>query len=99
MQSVVTLFLRCSLVLALAACSKAPETASTAVTAPPAPPAKAKVGAWGFYVAGMDTSVRPGDDFYKYANGHWVATNKIPPDLTDWGAFTELALESEEQVH
>jgi predicted metalloendopeptidase len=47
----------------------------------------------------MDPAVPPGDDFYKYANGKWLASNTIPPDLTSWGAFTKLAVETEAQVH
>jgi len=32
----------------------------------------------------MDTSILPGDDFYRYANGKWMAATAIPPDLTEW---------------
>ena len=31
-------------------------------------------------VAGMDRAIRPGDDFYGYANGGWMKTTVIPPD-------------------
>ena len=34
----------------------------------------------------MDTSVKPGDDFNLYANGHWIATNRIPADRSEIGA-------------
>ena len=27
---------------------------------------------------GMDASVRPGDDFYRYANGEWLRATAIP---------------------
>ena len=37
-----------------------------------------------------DPSVKPGDDFYRYAIGHWMATNQIPADRTVWGTFSEL---------
>jgi len=65
----------------------------------PPPPPKPAIGTWGFDASGMDTSVKPGDDFYKYANGHWLATNKIPPDQTSWGTFTKLDVDTEVQVH
>jgi len=28
----------------------------------------------------MDRSVKPGDDFYRYANGDWIKRTEIPPD-------------------
>ena len=36
---------------------------------------------------GMDTTVKPGDDFYSYVNGNWAKTVTIPDDQTGWGAF------------
>jgi putative endopeptidase len=41
--------------------------------------------------AGMDRSVQPGDNFFEYANGTWVKTTPIPPDLSAYGSFTILA--------
>lgn len=35
----------------------------------------------------MDRSVRPGDDFYAYANGTWAKTATIPADRTNIGGF------------
>ena len=40
--------------------------------------------------AGMDTTIRPGDDFYGYANGKWLADAEIPPDSASWGRLVEL---------
>src|SRR5580700_2344512 len=34
----------------------------------------------GIVVANMDRSVKPGDDFYRYANGSWISRTEIPPD-------------------
>jgi len=42
--------------------------------------AKPQYGHWGFDSAGMDRSVRPGDDFFRYANGTWLAHTQIPAD-------------------
>jgi len=39
----------------------------------------------------MNRSVRPGDDFFEYANGHWVHETTIPEDQTGWGSFQILA--------
>lgn len=43
-----------------------------------------------FDKTGMDTTVRPGDDFFMYANGTWVKNTKIPDDQTGWGSFYTL---------
>src|ERR1700712_3476792 len=32
-----------------------------------------------------DTTVRPGDDFFSYANGTWIKKNPIPPAYSSWG--------------
>jgi predicted metalloendopeptidase len=40
--------------------------------------------------AGMDPKVKPGDDFFGYVNGGWVARTPIPPDLSSWGIAGEL---------
>ena len=34
----------------------------------------------GIIVANMDRSVKPGDDFYHYANGAWIKRTEIPAD-------------------
>src|SRR5438874_13682102 len=39
----------------------------------------------GIDLAGMDRSVAPGDDFYRYANGTWTKTTEIPPDRSRYG--------------
>lgn len=44
----------------------------------------------GIDLAGMDTSVRPQDDFFAYANGTWVANTEIPGDQSGWGSFNIL---------
>jgi putative endopeptidase len=83
-------------VAALAACSKSKDP--TPVAAPPAAPTAA-IAPWGFDMAGMDKAVKPGEDFFKFANGTWVSTSKIPNDLTSWGSFTKLDVDTEVQVH
>jgi putative endopeptidase len=40
--------------------------------------------------ANMDTSVKPGVDFYNYANGKWATLNPIPADESAWGSFSEV---------
>jgi putative endopeptidase len=38
----------------------------------------------------MDLSIKPGDDFYRFANGNWVKNNPVPAKETRWGSFNEL---------
>src|SRR5690554_4032442 len=38
----------------------------------------------------MDTSVKPGDDFFRFVNGSWFDKAEIPADRTRWGSFDEL---------
>ncbi|MEJ8756940.1 M13 family metallopeptidase [Pontibacter sp. H259] len=38
----------------------------------------------------MDLKVKPGDDFYTYANGVWLSKNPVPAKETRWGSFNEL---------
>jgi putative endopeptidase len=40
--------------------------------------------------ANMDFTVKPGDDFMKYAGGIWLQNNAIPAKETRWGSFTIL---------
>ena len=45
----------------------------------------------GIAVASMDRSVKPGDDFYQYANGEWIKRTEIPPDRAEVDVFSNLA--------
>ncbi|QYC09956.1 M13 family metallopeptidase [Brevundimonas nasdae] len=49
-----------------------------------------KYGTWGFDLAGRDTSVNPGDDFFRYANGAAIDKLVIPSDRTSYGSFALL---------
>ena len=52
---------------------------------------------WGFDASGMDRSVRPGDDFFRFANGGWVDRTEIPADRSRFGSFHVLAEQAEQQ--
>jgi predicted metalloendopeptidase len=47
----------------------------------------------------MDTSIKPQDDFYQYANGGWRKRNPIPPEFARWGSFNELAEHNNDALH
>jgi putative endopeptidase len=38
----------------------------------------------------MDTTIHPGDNFFKYANGKWLTNTQIPDDQSGWGSFYTL---------
>lgn len=40
--------------------------------------------------ANMNTAIKPGDDFFDYANGNWIKQNAIPAKETRWGSFNIL---------
>ena len=55
-------------------------------------------GKSGFDVSGMDRGVRPGNDFFAFANGAWERRTPIPADRSNVGTFGELDDRSREQV-
>jgi len=71
-------------------------TACVALAALPA--AKPAFGAWGIDLTGMDRSVKPGDDFFLYANGAWLDKAEIPADRTSIGSFQNLQILSETRM-
>jgi putative endopeptidase len=69
----------------------ATETYPALAQAPSVVPAsKPQYGTFGFDTAGMDRSVAPGDDFYRFANGTWAKNTPIPPDQSNYGSFSVL---------
>jgi predicted metalloendopeptidase len=44
----------------------------------------------GVDLAAMDTAVKPGDDFFAYANGAWAGAAEIPADRSTWGATAQM---------
>ncbi|WP_082548177.1 M13 family metallopeptidase [Massilia sp. Root335] len=52
----------------------------------------------GFDTGGMDRNVRPGDDFFAYANGEWARRTPIPADRSTVGTIGALDDRSREQV-
>lgn len=46
----------------------------------------------------MDLSVKPGDNFFLYANGNWKKNNPVPASRTRWGSFDELREENSKRL-
>jgi putative endopeptidase len=59
---------------------------------------RAQLGAWGVETADMSPTLRPGADFYRYVNGRWLDTFKMPDDFSSYGSFTRLFEISEARV-
>src|ERR1035437_3271116 len=45
----------------------------------------------GISLANIDRAVKPGDDFYQYANGEWIKRTEIPADRAEVDVFTKLS--------
>ncbi len=80
-------------VLALAGAAHAQAPAAADPTATP------HFGAWGFDLSGEDKTIKPGDDFFRFANGTYLARTEIPADRTRFGNFDALTVLSEARVH
>src|SRR5262245_36126800 len=78
--------------LAVGCAAQTPPAGVPAPAAPAAPPRPHAVfGAWGVALDNRDLSVKPGDDFNRYCNGHWFATTQVPADRSSWGSGSILA--------
>jgi len=47
----------------------------------------------------MDTTVRPGNNFFLYSGGNWLRNNPIPKSETRWGSFNELVENNYKELH
>src|SRR5256714_4244137 len=62
-------------------------------------PTKPQYGAWGFDLAGADTKTKPGDDFFRYANGTWIDKTQIPPDKPAYSLRLAMTDLTEQRLH
>src|SRR5689334_10732143 len=67
-------------------------------SAPSAYAAKPVYGDWGYDRSAMDSSVKPGDDFWAYVNGSWDKRTQIAADRASAGPFVTLSDKSEADV-
>jgi len=79
--------------LTLATASLLAVAAAPAVNA-----AKPVYGDWGYDPAAMDSSVKPGDDFWTFVNGTWDKKTKIAADRASAGPFVTLSDAAERDV-
>jgi putative endopeptidase len=72
----------CGALQLVAVHATAAETAANAANAATAPAA----------------AIRPGDDFFGYANAEWLSTTTIPDDRSSWGGMSQLAEETNQRI-
>lgn len=58
----------------------------------------AQLGAWGIETQYIDHDHDPGNDFYRFANGGWLDSTVIPPDLTVIDSFVEVHRRTDDQL-
>ena len=51
-----------------------------------------------FLTRAIDKSVKPGDDFFKYATGTWMKENPIPPAERTWGIWNLVQEETYDRI-
>ncbi|MEY2497132.1 MAG: putative endopeptidase [Verrucomicrobiota bacterium] len=62
-------------------------------------PSKPQYGSWGFDTAGADLAAKPGDDFFRYANGSWLDRVQIPADKPAYSLRLAMTDTTEQRLH
>ena len=76
----------------LAGCNSSPKTDAAGGT-------KADAATYhGVDMAALDTTVKPGEDFYRFANGNWLKKHDIPATESMWGVDNILTEQSNADV-
>src|SRR5204862_2337624 len=63
------------------------------------PTGKPQYGAWGFDTDGADLKTKPGDDFFRYANGAWLDRVQIPADKPGYSLRLAMTDLTEQRLH
>ena len=63
------------------------------------PSAKPQYGPWGFDTDGADLKTKPGDDFFRYANGTWLDRVQIPADKPGYSLRLAMSDLTEQRLH
>ena len=79
-----------ALTVSVSACQKSGETTQAEAV---------KGDEAGIVKASMDTSVKPGDDFFGYANGAWFKTAEIPGDRSSVGSHLIADQQTEKNLN
>jgi putative endopeptidase len=81
-----------------AAPAAAHATAAPGGAAAAAAPVRAAIGDFGLDLSARNPAVKPGDDFFGYANGRWYDGFVIPADKSSFGPFDRLDELSKQRV-
>ena len=60
---------------------------------------KPQYGDWGFDLAGANPAIKPGDDFFRYANGTWIDHTEIPADKPAYSLRLAMTDRVEQRLH
>ena len=52
----------------------------------------------GLELSNFDQTIRPQDDLYRFANGQWLNQFEIPSDRSNYGSFSKVADEAEQNL-
>src|ERR1700736_6563524 len=63
------------------------------------PTGKPQYGTWGFDTEGADLKTKPGDDFFRYANGAWLDRVQIPADKPAYSLRLAMTDLTEQRLH
>ena len=85
-------------IVAAAACRPGEPDRGAGEAAPPAAAAQPKYGTFGLDLSARNVSVKPGDDFFAYANGAWYERFTVPADKGSYGMFNVLDDEARANV-
>ncbi|MBT3521127.1 MAG: M13 family metallopeptidase [Gammaproteobacteria bacterium] len=61
--------------------------------------AKPELGDFGVDLSQQDPNTKPGDDFFRFANGKWLDEFELPADRSNYGSFSVLGDRSDERVN
>jgi len=81
-----------------AVCLACIATATQAANAPDTS-SKPQYGTWGYDSAGADTKTRPGDDFFRHANGAWLDRTPIAADKPSVSLRLAMSDTTEQRLH
>ncbi|WP_293761884.1 M13-type metalloendopeptidase [uncultured Paraglaciecola sp.] len=85
-------------IIALSGCSPAPSNSTASKTPEQTLSENPVTLVSGIIKQNMDLTIKPGDDFFTYVNGTWLANTEIPADKSNYGGFSIIRDEAQDDV-